>query len=295
LKKAKKGNKEKEKKKREGTSGSESDKLKSDKGDTVSSPEQVSEVETGLHGNDKSSTSPMHTRNDTLNVQELDQKLRTSAQERRPALARSDPKEIQNVGNASETSEDQESIESDSSGPPSPVKQLSLTDMSVSFGSIGSKENSQGTFPEDSLSNSVFSSGVPTPAAREPSPIVSAQAFLNPIVPPTEHQADLAWFGSISRNEAEGKLLGNPAKTFLVRWSDRAKSYVLSYAESPAKVLHIADIQPWGGVICVKKDNGTTQTFQTLKDYIAAMQEQGVVKFPLPNNYDFTPTGLARV
>lgn len=51
------------------------------------------------------------------------------------------------------------------------------------------------------------------------------------------------------RAEADAKLKNQPQGTFLVRWSDRTHSYVLSYNNDPIRnnIVHLAYIMPMNG------------------------------------------------
>jgi len=116
-------------------------------------------------------------------------------------------------------------------------------------------------------------------------------------IPPVEHHSLIGWAGVIERDTAVQKLEHSPKGTFLIRWSSRAQSYVMTLKGSKG-VEHIADISPNSetGGITVVKQNGDKRHFANLVEYIDAMKRQQVINTPLPPeqgqedvNYERTP------
>jgi len=105
----------------------------------------------------------------------------------------------------------------------------------------------------------------------------------------------IGWAGDISRGDAEGKLKGQPAGTFLIRWSHNTASYVLSYTTQNQAVQHIASIFPGkDGHIAVEKEDGNKAHYESIFEYINAMKESGIISEPYgmspqEDNYGFTP------
>lgn len=102
-------------------------------------------------------------------------------------------------------------------------------------------------------------------------------------MPPSEHQQKIGWYGSISREVANQLLSKAPAKTFLIRWSDNVKSYVVSY-KTKGDVHHIAGakIDSNSNTYICEREDGTVANFPTLVDYVNSLKKQGSIADPLP-------------
>jgi len=97
--------------------------------------------------------------------------------------------------------------------------------------------------------------------------------------------SDIGWSGAIERVVAEQKLKGHPPQTFLIRWSENTKSYVLSYSTAKDKYQHIAFIRPEkDGSITVDKQDGTISKYDSLLSYIKAMKENGIISQPITSD-----------
>jgi hypothetical protein len=78
--------------------------------------------------------------------------------------------------------------------------------------------------------------------------------------------------GAISRDDAERKLSNKNAGTFLVRWSERANSYVISFKNQQGGISHMADIFKTedGKGIYVKTEIGK-KSFDNLASLLGVM------------------------
>jgi len=115
-------------------------------------------------------------------------------------------------------------------------------------------------------------------------------------VPPSDIWTRIGWCGVIERDAALHILEGTSEGTFLIRWSARAESYVMSVKGKDQHVEHIADIKPDEGGITVVKQNGDKRSFSSLLEYVEAMRKQRLVLkpvvFPAPpreDEYEKTP------
>jgi hypothetical protein len=102
--------------------------------------------------------------------------------------------------------------------------------------------------------------------------------------PPSDQFFKLAWVGELGRKEIEEQLSKEEDGTFVIRWSNKAESYVLSYKSSDThQVLHIASIQPTGRgtEISILRQKEGIKRFSNLLDYITCMQKEGLIKKPL--------------
>jgi len=117
----------------------------------------------------------------------------------------------------------------------------------------------------------------------------------SPRVPiPNCKLSDIGWGGTVNRVQAEQKLRNYPPQTFMIRWSENTKSYVLSYSTEKNKYQHIAYIRPEkDGSITVDKQDGTVSKYDNLISYIRAMKENGIITNPIPLDqeelYERTP------
>jgi len=106
------------------------------------------------------------------------------------------------------------------------------------------------------------------------------QSTTSPI-PQVPDLSTIAWCGSISRVEAEEILERREDGTFLTRWSNNTRSYVLSMVRHGI-VQHISGLTPGNqGQITVVKENGSLAIFPTLGAYVERMQVMGIVSRPL--------------
>jgi len=81
--------------------------------------------------------------------------------------------------------------------------------------------------------------------------------------------------------EAEQKLKGYPKGTFLLRWSDHAKSYVLSY-NKPPQFVHVARIVPTGkGAITVETEENVLVSYSTILEFINHTKNKGIISTPV--------------
>lgn len=85
---------------------------------------------------------------------------------------------------------------------------------------------------------------------------------------------------AISREEVEKKLLGHSNGTFVIRWSPRVESFVLSFL-SGNKVMHYSDIQiDKEGRVNVKRSDGAWSTFHSSHEYVTDLRKRKIVTNP---------------
>eukprot|EP01119_Soliformovum_irregulare_P010617 TRINITY_DN2621_c0_g1_i1.p1 TRINITY_DN2621_c0_g1~~TRINITY_DN2621_c0_g1_i1.p1 ORF type:complete len:627 (-),score=144.88 TRINITY_DN2621_c0_g1_i1:32-1912(-) len=116
------------------------------------------------------------------------------------------------------------------------------------------------------------------------------------VVPPISMHAAIGWVGEIDRIDVVKQLEHLSIGCFMVRWSTRAESYVLSYlgrdsSSGQTRVMHIADIRPCSdGRVKVTTTQGEGNEFENLLAYVNAMREQGNITKPVvvhvPDEYD---------
>ena len=112
--------------------------------------------------------------------------------------------------------------------------------------------------------------------------------------------SQVAWFGEISREQAETLLRGKPDGTFLTRWSGNTGSYVLSYICGNGKEFkHVAGIMPKeGDSVTVVRVDSVVLSYRSLLEYIVSMQQARCITSPLParlslGNYDVVPNNVS--
>jgi len=104
-----------------------------------------------------------------------------------------------------------------------------------------------------------------------------------PQIPPP-NPISIAYCGSISRVQSEEILKGHPDGTFLTRWSNNTKSYVLSVIRGGI-VQHVSGLAPGSsGQISVIKENGSIAVFPSLNAYIERMKTLSIISLPIPEN-----------
>jgi len=104
----------------------------------------------------------------------------------------------------------------------------------------------------------------------------------------------LGWIPQISREETEELLKDSPPKTFILRWSDRMSSLVLSYTERPGKVHHIGWIFlqfPLGTTldnipVKVKQEDEKETTYTSIYSYLLNMEQRGTIEVSAVELYD---------
>lgn len=118
---------------------------------------------------------------------------------------------------------------------------------------------------------------LPTPPAPKPIPAVQADG----ITPPNEWFMQLGWCGNIERVEAESRLKNSARGTYLLRWSDRAKSYVLSYSKPP-NFVHVAKIVPKNmGELHVETEENVVVTYKNLLEFVNHTKAKGIITNPV--------------
>jgi len=113
---------------------------------------------------------------------------------------------------------------------------------------------------------------------------------------PSENLAAIGWMETISREETEFRLCDEPSGTFLFRWSDRTKSYVLSYKMSGSKIHHINQIkrnktQAHPNGIAVKEEDSSIRKYDSMLAFIMELKSHGILTNPLHKDgaYSFSP------
>jgi len=141
---------------------------------------------------------------------------------------------------------------------------------------------------ERKLSQQQFTAPLPTPkptSNSNPSPNSNpvTQSGEDAYNPPQEWQKLIGWCGNISRPQAEQKLKGCTKGTFLLRWSDHARSYVLSYVKPGPTFTHVAKITPEkNGSIVVETEENQTVVYNNLLDFITQTTHKGIISLPVP-------------
>jgi hypothetical protein len=104
------------------------------------------------------------------------------------------------------------------------------------------------------------------------------------IAPETEistQSNNYGYRGCISREEAEALLKDKATGTFLVRWSERANSYVISYVTSSGSATHVADINEQDdGTVSVTTKRGKVY-YHTIEEFVSFLQSQGTLSKPI--------------
>jgi hypothetical protein len=113
---------------------------------------------------------------------------------------------------------------------------------------------------------------------------VQFQTPVDPIVPPAEWRAQLGWQGRISREDAEAKLHVGGAGTYLLRYSDNAKSYVLSFVTKSLGYVHMSSIIGDNGSAKIKVVNnfGKEEQFSNLLTFIESTKRDKIISKPVP-------------
>jgi len=105
----------------------------------------------------------------------------------------------------------------------------------------------------------------------------------------------VAWYGDIQRAEVQEKLENENIGTFLTRWSERQKSFVVSFKHSPGVIKHIDSIKPFGTkIIAIRKDN-TEKVYDSFGEYIRSLQKSEQIANPLRKeggDYEYVKTTL---
>jgi len=122
---------------------------------------------------------------------------------------------------------------------------------------------------------------IPTPAN-----LASRTYRFNEIVPPNKDQQLIGWHGKISRDDSARLLKFQTQGTFLIRWSERANSYVLSYKDrsAPGELENVGFIYPHEGNVLVRRDDETVTPFDSLLTYVKYMQGKGLISEPIETN-----------
>jgi len=113
---------------------------------------------------------------------------------------------------------------------------------------------------------------------------------------PKGNLAWIGWGGEASRESSEEKLMDKPAGTFIVRYSQKTKSYVLSYvtkSNPPNNFQHIGYIRPQAdGRVTVAREDNSQQHYNSIFEYVEAMRKTGIIKEPYieeDSNYASSP------
>jgi len=86
---------------------------------------------------------------------------------------------------------------------------------------------------------------------------------------------------AISRKEVERALTGTADGTFIIRYSETAKSFVLSYVDD-GNIIHVAYIYlEENHKIRVHNSDETDEMYEDIVDYIAKLKDEGKLSDPL--------------
>jgi len=119
----------------------------------------------------------------------------------------------------------------------------------------------------------------PTRVASNPPVKVSSDG----ITPPIEWQKLIGWCGTISRQQAEDILKPKPIGNFLLRYSENAKSYVLSYTRPGPSYIHSAGIFPAAnGMVNVEVDKGINVSYVNLLEFVTQTRNKKLISSPVP-------------
>lgn len=118
-------------------------------------------------------------------------------------------------------------------------------------------------------------------------PVNCVQSVPREFTPNSQDFYLIAWVGNLGRTEVESFLEKELDGTFVIRWSQNAQSYVLSYKDSAtSQVAHIASIQPTeqGGISILRQGEGL-KPFRNLLEYVNQMKKEKLICNPLPIRY----------
>jgi len=98
----------------------------------------------------------------------------------------------------------------------------------------------------------------------------------------------LGFVGPLDRGDAERRISKEEVGVYLLRWSDRQDSYVLTYMNKDYKPAHIASIKVTKSGVEVVTETGLTK-FKNLHAFIDNMKKMKVItRAVVENNYDFS-------
>jgi hypothetical protein len=72
-----------------------------------------------------------------------------------------------------------------------------------------------------------------------------------------------------------------PDKTFLVRWSQNTKCYVVSYRKKPTFIHRAGALPTSSGKCVVQKEDGSSEIFPNLLEYITSLKKLGILSEPI--------------
>lgn len=99
--------------------------------------------------------------------------------------------------------------------------------------------------------------------------------------PPRALRNVIGWSGEISREEAEAKLKDRPKGTFLIRWSSRVLSFVVSI-QTGMGFKHISGITISSrGRVSVETSQNVTNFFDDFLEYLERLKALGEVTAPI--------------
>ena len=116
-----------------------------------------------------------------------------------------------------------------------------------------------------------------------PSPQTETFTIAKPLSPKVVKESYYGYRGFIGREEAESLLVNKTPGCFLVRWSDRANSYVVSFKTSNG-ITHSSDILKGEGESVNIKASSGRKTFANLREFVDAMIREGDLTYPVPED-----------
>jgi len=136
-----------------------------------------------------------------------------------------------------------------------------------------------------SFSTNGSSSASPVPSSPEPMKLSASARSFDPsdfVIPvPPGDLNEIAWCGDISRKMAETRLEKEEIGTFLTRWSERQKSFVVSFKATPTLIRHIDSIWLNDNVIVAMRRDNTRKNFSSMLEYIRTLQKYEQISRPL--------------
>lgn len=102
----------------------------------------------------------------------------------------------------------------------------------------------------------------------------------------------ISFQGPLRRGDAEKMLKDSPPLTFLTRWSERERSFIISYKREDSSFGHINGLQPVGSRIVIQGAKEPNDTFESLAACVNEFILKEKIKYPYtyqgPGTDDYT-------